>query len=133
MLSVVSSYFLLFAEPPSAPRHLTVVSNSSSTIELNFAQPALDGGSAVVDYTVNCTRDVGLPHFISVTTTGLSVNATNVYSGENYTCSVRARNVVGFGPAASVTVMLLKGGTLLVSSFIAYLPTVLDCMQVGNM
>ena len=133
MLSVAFSSFLLFAVPPSAPRNLTVVSNSSNTIELNFAQPALDGGSPVVDYIVNCTRDENVPHFMSATTTGLSVNITGVYSGENYTCSVRARSVVGFGPAASVTVMLLEGGTLLVSSFIAYLPTVLDCMQVGNM
>src|SRR5688572_14241702 len=67
---------------------------------IGFTPPALNGGTAITSYTATCTPG---PFSGSAASSPVTVNALT--NGTTYTCSVKATNAVGTGPASgTVTV-----------------------------
>ena len=82
---------------------------------MNFSLPNNTNHPDVTGFEINCTPLNGdLPN-VTDTSYNLSVIISNFSGGEQYTCSVRAQTTLGFGPAASVTVMVDSGCEFLVA------------------
>ena len=94
----VTQSFSITASAPGAPTIGTATAgNLQATI--NFTAPSVNGGSAILDYTVICTGGAGG----SATGTASPITVTGIVNGTTYACAVSARNVSGSGPT-SVTV-----------------------------
>jgi hypothetical protein len=88
---------------PSAPTSLTAAPLDGG-LQISWAPPADDGGTAVTGYTV-VTRlgatTVGTP--ITVVPGTLAATVTGLTDGTAYTVAVTANNALGTGPEATVT------------------------------
>ncbi len=83
-------------EPPSAPTLLAVVAGDAQ-VALGFTAPTSDGGEPVQSYQGTCGA-------ASVTGPASPLSVTGLVNGESVTCTVRASNTAGFGPASSVSI-----------------------------
>jgi subtilisin len=83
------------ASVPSAPQGLTAGPAKGKGIQLDWAAPASDGGSAIQGYRIY--RNGSL--LATTTSTGFKDTATS--AGTSYTYFVRAFNAAGDGPASS--------------------------------
>ncbi len=81
---------------PSAPT-MVIATPGNAQASIAFAVPASNGGSPILDYTVTC---IG-PNTVSPVGTFSPIIATGLTNGQNYSCSVTARNANGSGPASS--------------------------------
>ncbi len=86
-----------FPTVPDAPV-LTGIQAGNGTATLSFSPPGSNGGAAITIYTASCTS--AQP---PMTGTGMSspVTVTELANGIEYTCSIRAANAVGEGPASN--------------------------------
>ncbi|MBN1391017.1 MAG: fibronectin type III domain-containing protein [Candidatus Thermoplasmatota archaeon] len=66
---------------------------------LTWEAPREDGGSAIIKYTI--TKNAGSPILIDIGPMILEYNDTDVVNGEEYTYTIRAKNLAGFGPPSS--------------------------------
>jgi hypothetical protein len=100
---------------PGAPTSATAVSGSSATatgsLAVSYAAPASNGGDAIVSYTATCTSSNG-----GVTKTAKQTGANPVgivvgglTTGKTYTCTVKATNHFGSGPASAATPAVIVG------------------------
>lgn len=100
---------------PGAPTSATAVSGSSATatgsLAVSYAAPASNGGDAIVSYTATCTSSNG-----GVAKTAKQNGASPVgvvvgglTTGKTYTCTVKATNHVGTGPASAATPAVIAG------------------------
>jgi hypothetical protein len=83
------------------------VSIAGTTAPVRFTAPASTGGSPITAYTATCvTSNGGATRTASRAATPISV--ASLTPGKTYTCTVRATNALGTGPAsaASTTVRL---------------------------
>ena len=80
---------------PGAPS-ITVVQAGNGQATFSLAPPASTGGSAILSYSVTCTPG---PFGTSGATSPLTV--TGLSNGTTYSCTARASNSVGMGPASS--------------------------------
>ena len=84
---------------PGAPT-ITSVSAGDHSIRVAFTRPASNGGSPIFLYKAVCSStDGGTARGDSEFHTVLHVNGLT--AGKTYTCTVAARNRVGFGPASA--------------------------------
>src|SRR5436309_14060901 len=69
---------------------------------VTWTPPAFDGGSPIDEYEVTCTAMGNPTDMQTATTDGSTTSATvaGLTNGNDYTCTVRAHNVAGFGPAS---------------------------------
>lgn len=86
---------------PDAPRRVSVV-HHGGVAQVRWRPPSFDGGTAITGYRVTARPG---PQAIVAAGTPRSVELTGLASGR-HTISVRALNVVGTGPARSVTVQV---------------------------
>src|SRR2546430_11010896 len=88
------------AVAPSSPTGLTATAVSSSQINLSWAPPADNGGSAITGYKIERSTDGGATWTVLVVNTG---SATTMYSDTGlthtttYTYRVSAINSIGTG------------------------------------
>jgi predicted phage tail protein len=86
------------ASVPGRPRDLSVTV-SRTTAHLRFTAPP-NGGSTITSYSATCASTNG-----GATRTGTAatspVAVATLSTGRTYTCTVRARNAVGDGPAST--------------------------------
>ena len=97
---------------PGAPTDVraapSVANPSTGGLTVVFSSPANDGGSAITQFTASCTSgDGGASVSTSATSTALSV--TGLTTAKSYTCTVRATNVVGSGPASTPSTPIVVG------------------------
>jgi hypothetical protein len=73
---------------------MVIATPGNAQASIAFAVPASNGGSPILDYTVTC---IG-PNTASPVGTISPIIATGLMNGQNYSCTVKARNANGFGP-----------------------------------
>ena len=109
--SAPSASFVALPIPPVAPGAPTI--NSATTagignISVAFSPPADNGGAGITDYKVICvSSDGGVTRTNDRNSTTIVVH--DLTTTKTYTCTVDARNRVGFGPpsAPSAPVVVL--------------------------
>lgn len=86
------------ATVPGAPTTPSVTNGDGSAI-VAFTAPTDNGGAPISSYLITCTSSSGT----SVTASGTQspVTVTGLSNGEAYSCSVKARNVIGSSIASS--------------------------------
>jgi hypothetical protein len=88
--------------PPTAPGAPTItsVTAGSKSISVAFSPPASDGGATIVDYRATCvSSDGGVTRTNDAGTSPILV--THLSAANTYTCTVMAKNSVGFGPPSA--------------------------------
>ncbi len=85
----------------TAPTAVSVATGYAS-ITVNFSPPTSTGGTAITGYTAACTSSNG---GVTGSNTGgagaTSIRVTGLTNGKSYTCTVRASNAAGAGPASA--------------------------------
>ena len=94
--SPVVQSFAISAVAPGAPI-IGGVTAGNQTLIIAFTPPANTGGSAILDYTANCTGGAGA----RVTGAASPLVVTGLANGTAYSCTVSARNAAGTGPASA--------------------------------
>ena len=85
---------------PGAPTAVRAVKVSSGHLKVTFTPPALTNGAAVTGYTAACTSsNLGVTKSASGPASPLTVSALS--PGKKYTCTVKAKNSRGLGPASA--------------------------------
>jgi len=95
---------LLFADPPFAPRELTVVEYNVDYMTLSWTAPEHDGGSPILGYVVE-KRDSMMNMWTQaakVDSNTFTVKVTNLFEGQNYLFRVAAENQSGRGAYAEL-------------------------------
>jgi len=88
--------------PPTAPGAPTItsVTAGSKSISVAFSPPASDGGASIVDYRAACvSSDGGVTRSNDAGASPILV--THLSAANTYTCTVMAKNSVGFGPPSA--------------------------------
>jgi hypothetical protein len=85
------------ASPPGAPTNLAA-SVSADSVSITWSPPTT--GGAATSYEFAAGSGLGLSNIATVVTTGTSLNASGVPSGQ-YFIRVRASNAAGTGPATA--------------------------------
>ncbi len=87
------------ATVPGAPTVTSVTAGTRSVI-VAFSAPASNGGAKITHYRARCISSDG-GKAGSGSSLKLKVRVRGLTSGKTYTCTVRARNRVGAGPASA--------------------------------
>ena len=101
----VKNYALTVAAAtvPGAPT-IGAATPGNGAASITFTAPGSNGGSAIIDYTVTC--NVG---GINATGPASPINVTSLTNGTTYSCSVKARNLVGSSPASGAVSVTPQG------------------------
>ena len=91
------------ATVPGAPT-IGAATPGNGAASITFTAPGSNGGSAIIDYTVTC--NVG---GINATGPASPINVTGLTNGTTYSCSVKARNLVGSSPASGAVSVTPQG------------------------
>ncbi len=103
----VSATFDIVVTAPGAPI-IGAATPGNGLATIAFTAPASNGGSAILDYTVNCDGG-STPQ----TATASPITVTGLVNTTLYTCFVRARNAVGLSAASgNVSVTPTAGAAL---------------------
>jgi len=96
---------------PSAPGAPTInsVSAGKGSVKITFTKPADNGGAKIVDYRAKCTSSNGGVKGARGTSKS-PVVVSGLTAGKTYTCTVAARNKVGFGPASAPSDPVVPSG-----------------------
>jgi Domain of unknown function (DUF4214)/Putative Ig domain/Fibronectin type III domain len=100
--AAVPQSFTIAGVVPDAPV-IGAATPGVGQISLTFTPPASNGGLPLLPYNVTCT-----PGPVSASGASSPIVVTNLISGTTYTCSVKAVNSMGEGPASG-TVSALPG------------------------
>ena len=84
---------------PGAPT-ITGVKAGVRSAQVSFTKPADNGGSKITNYRVRCTSSNG-GAYRALTGTKSPVLVAGLTAGKTYTCTVAARNNVGYGAASA--------------------------------
>jgi large repetitive protein len=83
------------ASVPGSPT-ITGVKVGIRSAQVSFTAPASNGGAKINNYRLRCTSSNG-GAFRSLTGTKSPIQVTGLTAGKSYTCTVAARNIVGYG------------------------------------
>jgi Fibronectin type III domain len=83
---------------PGAPTNVSATAGVRR-VKVTFANPSDNGGSRVLNYRAKCTSSNG-GSSASHEASKSPIFVAGLTGGKTYTCTVRARNKVGFGPAS---------------------------------
>ncbi len=109
--SKISTYFLRpvrYVTGPATPSAPGVIAHAGDgRIDLIWAPPATDGGSAVIEYEYRLSTDAGT-NWSAWTTLGLTttLTVTALTNGDGYVVEVRARTRGGEGEVASTAIVV---------------------------
>lgn len=102
---------VLAAQIPDAPTNLANVAEitDSDSIGLTWSAPVFDGGSALIDYTVEYDSASSGATFTELVSalTDTTYTATGLTQGLTYQFKVKARNIYGFSATYSSIVSIL--------------------------
>ena len=87
---------------PGAPTGVTATALDGG-VSVAWTAPASDGGSSITGYSVAASHDGGM----CTTTVATTCTVTGLNNDDSYALRVRASNIAGSGPAATVRVSLL--------------------------
>ena len=109
------------ATVPGAPA-ITSISPGDHSARIHFSKPANDGGAPIFTYRATCvSSDGGATR--SESSSSLFIVVDNLTAAHTYTCTVSARNRVGFGPAsapsAAIVAQPVLPGVVTITSVIA--------------
>ena len=89
---------------PTAPRDVSGLYVTDTSIVVSWAYPASTGGSAITGYTVSLSPSATCaPIVLDNTTDTATCTASGLTSGTTYTINVTATNAIGTSPAGSTT------------------------------
>jgi YVTN family beta-propeller protein len=110
-------HVLSFDFPATVPNAPTIgtARAGNGEVQVYFTPPANNGGSSILSYTASCGAVTALGTASPVVVTGL-VNGTSV------TCTVRATNSVGTGPASLASNSVTPSATITAVGPFAYVP-----------
>jgi titin len=77
------------------------VNTSQTQVAFTWTAPASNGGSAVIDYTIELDQGTGTYVLTATGVTATSYTKTGLSSGTSYNFKVRARNIIGVGSLTS--------------------------------
>ena len=98
--------------PPDAPRNLSLTRGNQRIDATWEAEPADDGGSAILSYRVEYSKGPNVWVDANVSITGLMAAITGLENDEDYSVRAAARNILGFGPYTDpVMAMTASAGT----------------------
>jgi titin len=101
-------FLALFAAPPSAPLNLSQGETTETSVQLSWKPPSDDGGSDVSAYVVE-QRYAKRTSWMKVTTTSdCDVTVSGLNEDNVYVIRVAAKNEVGVGEFAEITVVIPK-------------------------
>jgi large repetitive protein len=109
-----ASNSVIVANVPSAPRAVTARSAPTTlptgSVNVSYAAPLNNGGSAVTIYTATCTSTTS-GAVSPRTSTGLAspIAVTGLTTGKTYTCSVKATNAIGDSVASTASPAVIVG------------------------
>ncbi len=102
-----SHTLVLRAVAPAAPTAVAI-SPGITSAAVRYTPPAFGGGSAITGYTAACTSsNAGIAGTASGATNPLTV--TGLTTGKTYTCTVKATNAIGTGPASAPSAPVIIG------------------------
>ncbi|MDE0260723.1 MAG: fibronectin type III domain-containing protein, partial [Gammaproteobacteria bacterium] len=96
---------------PGAPQNLRATAAGPTVINLAWSPPAWRGTSAINDYQVRVSADLGASWGLPQTTNQTSFHHTGLAAGTTRHYEVRARNASGPGPWTSVVSATTSTGT----------------------
>lgn len=89
---------------PGPPQNLNVLSENGA-LQISWAPPLSNGGSAISSYVISIDGPNGPPAPINVSNSTLSHTATGLTNMAGYKVSVQAVNTIGTGPAVVSSVI----------------------------
>jgi len=95
----IASFYLLFSDPPFAPRELKVVEYNVDYVTLSWIAPEHDGGSPILGYVVE-KRDSMMNMWspaVKADNNTFTVKVANLFEGQSYLFRVAAENQCGRG------------------------------------
>lgn len=97
-----SSAPVVTLSPPTVPGAPTITSvkGGHHSVTVSFSPPASNGGSSIFQYRATCTSSNG-GRTRSDSRSHSSIKVNDLSAGKTYTCTVKARNRKGFGPASA--------------------------------
>jgi hypothetical protein len=85
-------------EAPGAPTDVQAIPGNGTAL-LTWSPPASEGSSPISGYEASCTAD-GHPTGTATTQGGTAAQVSPLDNATEYSCTVRAQNDAGFGPAS---------------------------------
>ena len=98
---------LYFLPVPTAPRSLTIVNTTDSTVTLSWMPPDPPNG-IITQYELQYRRVGGSYTSLQPLNTDLTRTVTGLTSGTQYEFRVRARTTVGYGSFSSIVAVLVS-------------------------
>lgn len=94
---------MLYVDKPSVPQELTAPEVNAESITLNWQPPADNGGSEILEYSIE-KKEFNRRTWQQVgTTKDLTFTIPKLLEGNKYFFKVAARNDIGIGEAAELT------------------------------
>ena len=105
----------LAATIPSAPRNLSILSQSTTEISFSWQEGSSNGGSPVTDYQILWNGGSGTIFSVKIESTGLidplqyTISDPDIESDRDYLIQVKARNGVDLSPASEQLLIISAG------------------------
>jgi hypothetical protein len=95
--SPTSSFSYELVELPQAPTQVTATSNGEGASIVSWTAPASNGGSEITEYQILSSGGQ------TCVSSSLSCVMVGLSDGRTYTFTVRAKNILGYGPYSSAS------------------------------
>jgi hypothetical protein len=105
--TATQGFSILVASVPGAPT-IGSATPGNKLATISFAPPASNGGAPITSYTVTCN-----PGSFTANGAASPLTVMGLTNGTTYTCSVRAVNAVGTGPASGTVSVTPASGIVL--------------------
>ena len=97
--------------PPTAPRNVTIMNISATSMSLSWERPLDDGGTPITNYIITYHSNAEDHMTINTDIVQFTIQLNDLAPFTAYQLQVSAENFIGIGPASvTVDVMTLVGG-----------------------